>query len=220
MDAHYRGQSQARQEDPVGRGPTTTTSRPGQRPTSEVERPSRTSSSIGPTACGKTLLAPDPRPDASNVPFAIADATASTSGHVGEDVEHLPSSSRRPTTTSKRPRPGSSTSTRSTRWPQEREPVDHPGRTGEGAAGTAEDLEARRRRCRPRPSGRPPPGVIQHDTTDVLSLWWRLRRHREDHRVPGRPQGRGLRCRRAWNEEKDLGSIYGDVLPEVILKFG
>ena len=50
---------------------------------------SRTSCCIGPTGCGKTLLA---RTLARilNVPFAIGDATTLTeAGYVGEDVENL-----------------------------------------------------------------------------------------------------------------------------------
>ena len=45
---------------------------------------------IGPTGCGKTLLA-QTLAKILNVPFAIADATALTeAGYVGEDVEHPP----------------------------------------------------------------------------------------------------------------------------------
>ncbi len=45
---------------------------------------------IGPTGCGKTLLAQHPGPDLCNVPFAIGDATTLTeAGYVGEDVENL-----------------------------------------------------------------------------------------------------------------------------------
>ncbi len=44
---------------------------------------------IGPTGCGKTLLAQTPA-RILNVPFAIADATALTeAGYVGEDVENI-----------------------------------------------------------------------------------------------------------------------------------
>ena len=45
---------------------------------------------IGPTGCGKTLLA-QTLARMLNVPFAIADATALTeAGYVGEDVENIP----------------------------------------------------------------------------------------------------------------------------------
>ena len=44
---------------------------------------------LGPTGCGKTLLA-QTLPKVLNVPFAIADATALTeAGYVGEDVENI-----------------------------------------------------------------------------------------------------------------------------------
>src|SRR3990172_8844207 len=44
---------------------------------------------LGPTGCGKTLLA-QPLAKMLNVPFAIADATALTeAGYVGEDVAHI-----------------------------------------------------------------------------------------------------------------------------------
>ncbi len=45
---------------------------------------------LGPTGCGKTLLAQDAGPTCRNVPFSIADATALTeAGYVGEDVENI-----------------------------------------------------------------------------------------------------------------------------------
>ena len=44
---------------------------------------------LGPTGCGKTLLA-QTLAKILNVPFAIADATALTeAGYVGEDVENI-----------------------------------------------------------------------------------------------------------------------------------
>lgn len=44
---------------------------------------------LGPTGCGKTLLA-QTLAKVLNVPFAIADATALTeAGYVGEDVENI-----------------------------------------------------------------------------------------------------------------------------------
>ena len=44
---------------------------------------------LGPTGCGKTLLAQS-LAKILNVPFAIADATALTeAGYVGEDVENI-----------------------------------------------------------------------------------------------------------------------------------
>jgi len=73
---------------------------------------------VGPTGVGKTYLAKT-LAKMLDVPFSIADATALTeAGYVGEDVENiLLHSSRRPTSTSRRPSGASSTSTRSTRSP-------------------------------------------------------------------------------------------------------
>ena len=70
---------------------------------------------IGPTGCGKTLLA-ETLARLLNVPFTIADATTLTeAGYVGEDVENIIQKLLQATTTSRRPRRASSTSTRSTR---------------------------------------------------------------------------------------------------------
>ena len=45
---------------------------------------------VGPTGCGKTLLATHSGSHVLNVPFAIGDATTLTeAGYVGEDVENL-----------------------------------------------------------------------------------------------------------------------------------
>ena len=76
---------------------------------------------LGPTGCGKTLLA-QTLARILNVPFAIADATALTeAGYVGEDVENiLLKLIQAADFDVKRPRPGSSTSTRSTRSPARR----------------------------------------------------------------------------------------------------
>ncbi len=88
---------------------------------------------VGPTGCGKTYLA-QTLAKMLNVPFAIADATALTeAGYVGEDVENiLLKLIQPPTSTSRRPRPASSTSTRSTRSPARartrRSPVTSPAR--------------------------------------------------------------------------------------------
>jgi ATP-dependent Clp protease ATP-binding subunit ClpX len=71
---------------------------------------------LGPTGCGKTLLA-QTLARILNVPFAIADATALTEAATSARTSRTScsSSSRPRTSTSRRPRPGSSTSTRSTR---------------------------------------------------------------------------------------------------------
>ena len=56
---------------------------------SEVELAKSNILLLGPTGCGKTLLA-QTLARMLNVPFAIADATALTeAGYVGEDVENI-----------------------------------------------------------------------------------------------------------------------------------
>jgi ATP-dependent Clp protease ATP-binding subunit ClpX len=61
----------------------------GPTPTSDVELAKSNILLLGPTGCGKTLLA-QTLARMLNVPFAIADATALTeAGYVGEDVENI-----------------------------------------------------------------------------------------------------------------------------------
>ena len=61
----------------------------GQSLESDVEIAKSNIMLIGPTGCGKTMMAP-PLARMLNVPFAIADATALTeAGYVGEDVENI-----------------------------------------------------------------------------------------------------------------------------------
>jgi ATP-dependent Clp protease ATP-binding subunit ClpX len=63
--------------------------RAGQRPKDDIELQKSNILLIGPTGCGKTLLA-QTLARMLNVPFAIADATALTeAGYVGEDVENI-----------------------------------------------------------------------------------------------------------------------------------
>ena len=70
---------------------------------------------LGPTGCGKTLLA-QTLAKILNVPFAIADATALTEAGVGEDVENiLLKLIETADFDVKKAEPGSSTSTKSTR---------------------------------------------------------------------------------------------------------
>ena len=71
---------------------------------------------IGPTGCGKTLLA-ETLARLLNVPFTIADATTLTeAGYVGEDVENIiQNCCKSATTMSRRRRPALCTSMKSTR---------------------------------------------------------------------------------------------------------
>jgi ATP-dependent Clp protease ATP-binding subunit ClpX len=88
---------------------------------------------LGPTGCGKTLLA-QTLAKMLNVPFAIADATALTeAGYVGEDVENiLLKLIQAADYDVKKAETGSSTSTRSTRSPARartrRSPATSPAR--------------------------------------------------------------------------------------------
>ena len=69
--------------------PSTTTSSASMSRTSDVELQKSNILLIGPTGCGKTLLA-QTLAKILNVPFAIADATSLTeAGYVGEDVENI-----------------------------------------------------------------------------------------------------------------------------------
>ena len=81
-----------RQEDALGRGLQPLQAGPGRRDRRQVAEVELAKSNIlllGPTGCGKTLLA-QTLARMLNVPFAIADATALTeAGYVGEDVENI-----------------------------------------------------------------------------------------------------------------------------------
>ena len=91
-------------------------SRQAERGKDEVELAKSNILLIGPTGCGKTLLA-ETLARLLNVPFTIADATTLTeAGYVGEDVETSSRSCcRNATTTLRRRRLASFTLTRSTR---------------------------------------------------------------------------------------------------------
>ncbi len=90
LDEYVIGQDQAKKQLAVAvynhyKRIQTGTDRPGQ----EVELAKSNILLLGPTGCGKTLLA-QTLARMLNVPFAIADATALTeAGYVGEDVENI-----------------------------------------------------------------------------------------------------------------------------------
>ena len=147
---------------------------------------------IGPTGCGKTLLA-QTLARIIDVPFTMADATTLTeAGYVGEDVENI---------ILKLLQAADYNVERAQRGivyidevdkisPQVRQPVDHPRRVGRGrAAGAAED-HGRHGRLRAA-AGRPQASAAgvpagRHDQHPV-HLRRRLRRPRQDHLGP-RPQ--------------------------------
>ncbi len=152
---------------------------------------------LGPTGCGKTLLA-QTLARMLNVPFAIADATALTeAGYVGEDVENIlleADPGRRLRREAGRDGHHLHRRDRQDR-PQVGEPVDHAGRLRRGrATGSPQDprgnhrLGATPRRTQASPSRVHPDRHHQHP----LHLRWRVRRRRLDHREPDRPQGHGL----------------------------
>jgi hypothetical protein len=163
---------------------------------------------LGPTGCGKTFLA-QTLARMLNVPFAIADATALTeAGYVGEDVENILLKLIQAAdydVKEGRDRDHLHRRDRQDR-PQEREPVDHPGRLRRGgAAGSAQD--PRRHHGVGPPAGRaqaPPPGVHpdRHHQHPLRVRWClcRPRPHNRQpdgtpgHRLPGRHSpGRGAR---------------------------
>ena len=88
---------------------------------------------IGPTGCGKTLLA-QTLAEMLDVPFAVADATTLTeAGYVGEDVESICCGCcRKPTWMLIRPSGGSSTSMKSTKSRKSENPSITRDVSGEG----------------------------------------------------------------------------------------
>jgi len=95
---------------------------------------------LGPTGCGKTLLA-QTLARVLKVPFAIADATALTEPATWRRRrEHPTQAHHRSRLDIKRAESASSTSTRSTRSPARPRTLDHPRRVGRGrAAGAPQD---------------------------------------------------------------------------------
>ena len=157
---------------------------------------------LGPTGCGKTLLA-QTLARILNVPFAIADATALTEAGLRRRGrrEHPPEADpgRRLRREEGRDRDHLHRRDRQDR-PQGRQPVDHPRRLRRGrAAGAAEDPRGHDRLG---PSaGRaqaPPPGVPDHrHDQHPLRLRRLVRQPRLRDRAPDRAPGRRLR-RHTW----------------------
>jgi ATP-dependent Clp protease ATP-binding subunit ClpX len=179
---------------------------------------------IGPTGCGKTLLA-QTLARIIDVPFTMADATTLTeAGYVGEDVENI---------ILKLLQSADYNVERAQRGivyidevdkisPQVRQPVDHPRRVGRGrAAGAAEDHGRhgglRSAAGRPQASAAGIPAG-RHDQHPV-HLRWRLRRPRQDHLGRGEKTSIGFGAMFA-PDERQVGEMLREVEPEDLLKFG
>ena len=181
---------------------------------------------IGPTGCGKTLLA-QTLARTLDVPFAMADATTLTeAGYVGEDVENIILKLLQAADFDVERRAARHRLHRRGRQdqPQVREPLDHPRRLGRGrAAGTAEDHRGHgRQRAAARRPQAPAAGVPagRHDQHPV-HLRRRVRRPR---RIIGGARPLALdrasapRCRGRTSARP--ASCCGEVEPDDLLKFG
>ena len=181
---------------------------------------------LGPTGCGKTLLA-QTLARMLNVPFAIADATALTeAGYVGEDVENiLLKLIQAADYDVKKAETGIIYIDEIDKIAaQEREPLDHPGRLRRGGPASAARRSSRARPRRSRPQGgrkHPHQEFIQIDTTNMLFIcggaFAGLDRIIES-RI-GR-SGIGFRAEIRRPRRDDESRLLLEVLPEDLLKFG
>ena len=181
---------------------------------------------LGPTGCGKTLLA-QTLARILNVPFAIADATALTeAGYVGEDVENiLLKLIQAADFDIKKAETGIIYIDEVDKIAREgRQPVDHARRLRRGrAAGAPQDPRGHGRVGAP--AGRaqaPAPGVpLDRHDEHPLHLRRRVRRPRQDHRAPYRQEHGRLRaptCGRATRRRARSSSTQ--VMPEDLITFG
>ena len=197
---------------------------PGRRGEDAVEIAKSNILLIGPTGCGKTYLA-QTLAKMLNVPFAIADATALTeAGYVGEDVENiLLKLIQAADYDVKKAETGIIYIDEVDKIARKsREPVDHPRRVGRGrAAGAAQDprgddgVGARRRAAastRTRSSSR--------STRRTCCSSWAARSPASSRSSAPGSARRASGSARSCTPRREDADLYGDVMPEDLLKFG